>query len=37
MKMGHCALIVGYGLPLNRLEGTEDAYTYRMGNDVATE
>ena len=35
LKMGHRALIFGYGPPLHRLNGIEDASTYGMGNGVA--
>ena len=33
--MGHRALIFGCGTPLHRLDGTEDASTYGMGDGVA--
>ena len=33
--MGLRALIFGYGSPLHRLKGMEDASTYGMGNGVA--
>ena len=32
--MGHRALIFGYGPPLHRPNGTEDASMYKMGNGV---
>ena len=35
LKMGHRALIFGYGSPLHGLNGMEDGSTYRMGNGVA--
>ena len=35
LKMGHCALIFGYGPPLHRMDGMKDASTYGMGDGVA--
>ena len=35
--MVHRALNVGYGPPLHRLEGIEDASMYKMGNGMAIE
>ena len=35
LKMGHRALIFGYGLPLHRMDGTEDASTYGIWNGMA--
>ena len=34
LKMGHRALIFGYGLPLHRMDGMEDSSMYGMGNGV---
>ena len=35
LKMGHRALIFGYGSILHRLDGREDASMYGMGDGVA--